>query len=154
RRIRTQAAVRRPERVGYDDDRRAKTSRSSETVGACGKVGKSAGKRIGARGEVVQQINHRIAPRLVAAVARRQINGDLSIGGVARNTFERFAVHYNVLERRGSRPSRRSGAATALRAYERGGHGHDSYGICDEVSLIHRFIPERPQKLKRSCAWS
>ena len=69
--------------------------------------------QVGAR-VAVEQVDHGIAPRAVCGVARRQIDRDLRLGGLAHQVaFESLAVHLHALQRALERRRRRRHRAGA-----------------------------------------
>ena len=113
-RVRIHAALVQRERIGHDDDQLAEALGGGKLVGAFGKLGEPAVERVVASAVAMQQIHHRIAAGLIAGIARRQVDGDLAIGGIGLEiSLERLAVHDDVLDGPGAGALCRPGPAGA-----------------------------------------
>ena len=87
------------ERIGHDDDQLAEALGGGQRVRGFGKFGEATVERVVASAVAMQQIHGRIAARLIAGIARRQVDGDFPIGGIGLEiAFERLAVHGDVVD--------------------------------------------------------
>ena len=135
-RVRIHAALVQRERIGRDDDQLAEALGGGKPVGAFGKLGEAAGEGVVASAVAMQQIDHRIAAGLIAGIARRQIDGDLAIGGVALEiALERLAVHDDVFDGPGAGACWRRRSPSSLRIQHRRGDERTAASAMDARHL-------------------
>src|SRR5687768_10882360 len=112
-RVRIHAAFMQRERARGDDDQLAETLHRSEAVGTFCKVSQTRHEDVVTHAVAVQQVYDGVAPCLILGIARRQVDGDVAVGGVSLEiALERLAVDDDALDGPGTRTGR---AATAPR---------------------------------------
>ena len=144
-RARIHAALVQGERIGHDDDQLAEALGGGQLVRAFGKSGEAAVEGVVPSAVAMEQIHRRIAAGLIAGVARRQVDGDIAIGGIGLEiAFERLAVHGDVVDRPSARASCRPASAPSLGIQYGRRTGRESHHKRDRRRTVHDHLNLRP----------